>query len=105
MKLDHPPQYAFGIKHSPYIGVLKGDDFVPARTEVMTSPPTLTNGNSESKTVVQTSQQNGNVTSQTRTHSDGHRIRTETFTYTKGPTTRITTTTTTSTQQVAQAVA
>ena len=101
---DHAPQHAFGIKHSPYLGNLKGDAWVSARTEVMSSPPsvTMTNGNasnatSDSKTV-RTVVDKGNVTTTSRTHSDGHKIRTETFTYTKGPTIRTSTTTTTSHQ-------
>jgi len=96
---DQAPQHAFGIKHSPYLGNLKGDAWVPARTEVMVSPPT-TNGNysnSDTKTI-KTVVDKGNVTSTSRTHSDGHKIRTETFTYTKGPTIRTSTTTTTSHQ-------
>merc|ERR1711953_87740 len=96
---DQAPQHAFGIKHSPYLGNLKGDAWVPTRTEVMVSPPT-TNGNysnSDTKTI-KTVVDKGNVTSTSRTHSDGHKIRTETFTYTKGPTIRTSTTTTTSHQ-------
>lgn len=101
MKLDSAPQYAFGIKHSPYIGKLKGEDWVSARTEV--SPTTTTTNGHHSETTQTVVNGGGNVTTTTRTHSDGHRIRTETFTYTKGPTTRITTTTTS--QQVTQAAA
>ena len=101
---EQAPQKSFGIKHSPYIGKLKGEDWVSARTEVMISPPAqLTNGNSSnsdtktSRTVVD----KGNVTTTSRTHSDGHKIRTETFTYTKGPTIRTSTTTTQSYQVAA----
>merc|ERR1719266_1223091 len=104
--IDKTPEHAFGIKHSPYLGKLKGDAWVAARTEVVT-PPTLvtkvTNGDT-SKTVKTVVNGGGSkTTTSTRTHSDGQKIRTETFTYTKGPTTRITTTTTS--QQVTQAAA
>ena len=34
------PSKSFGIKHSPYVGSLKGDDWVSARTETMSSPVT-----------------------------------------------------------------
>ena len=118
--VDDAPKHAFGIKHSPYIGALKGDDWVSARTEVISYPSTsstttipASNGpltsslvtNGHNNTEVKTSVIGGsNVTSNTRTHSDGHRIRTETFTYTKGPTVR-TTTTTTSSGQVIQSSA
>jgi hypothetical protein len=87
--LDHTPAYAFGIKHSPYMGQLKGDAWVSPRTEV-DSPPlkALTNGESSASTESRVvSQTKGNTTTTTRTHSDGTKIRTETYTYTKGPTT------------------
>jgi len=118
--VDDAPKHAFGIKHSPYIGALKGDDWVSARTEVISYPTSTTTTiqpavagpltsslvtNGHNNTEVKTSVIGGsNVTSNTRTHSDGHRIRTETFTYTKGPTVR-TTTTTTSSGQVIQSSA
>ncbi len=35
VKLDHTPQYAFGIKHSPYVGTLKGDAWGGSRTEAV----------------------------------------------------------------------
>lgn len=103
---DDAPKIAFGIKHSPYVGALKGDDWVSARTETTEMPTTtlVTNGHNNSGA--------SNVTSNTRTHSDGTRIRTETFSYSQGPTVRTTTTTKsstqgptirTSTQQVSQA--
>merc|ERR1711988_1477172 len=79
VSLERTPEVAFGIKHSPYICQLKGDEWVSARTEVIT-PPNVTNGHTSTTT---------------RTHGDGARIRTETFSYTKGPTIKTTTTTTT----------
>ena len=97
--MDHTPSFAFGIKHSPYMGQLKGDSWVSARTEVE-SPPLragMTNGQSSSSSDTKVTSQTVNgkttTTTTTRTHSDGTRIRTETFTYTKGPTTttRVTT--------------
>ena len=36
--LHSMPSKSFGIKHSPYVGTLKGDDWVSARTETMSSP-------------------------------------------------------------------
>ena len=39
--LHSMPSKSFGIKHSPYIGTLKGDDWVAARTETMSSPTTI----------------------------------------------------------------
>ncbi len=124
MKLDHTPQYAFGIKHSPYLGTLKGDAWGGNKTEisgiatrkspvnVVAAKPqnavALTNGNvgstsvtshttsstqqlanggtSSSVKTVSTAVTKGHTTTSTRVHSDGHRIRTETFSYTKGPT-------------------
>lgn len=90
--LEEPECKSFGIKHSPYVGALKGDDWVSARTETSVS-----NGQNSGAS---------NVTSSTRTHSDGSRIRTETFSYST-PVVRTTTTTQgptirTSTQQVSQ---
>ncbi len=35
MKLDHTPQFAFGIKHSPYIGTLKGDAWGGTKSEAV----------------------------------------------------------------------
>ena len=100
MNLDHAPQYAFGIRHSPYLGKLKGEEWVSARTEVIT-PPNENGHTSESSQTVKTMVNGGSTTTTTRTHSDGHRIRTETFSYTKGPVTKITTTTTSMAQAVA----
>ena len=106
MKKESTPNYAFGIKHSPYVGRLKGDEWVHARTEVVTPPAktvttktVTTNGHaigsgSSNKAVSQSVTNGGSTTSTTRTHSDGTKIRTETFTYTKGPTIKTTTTTT-----------
>ena len=104
VKLDHTPAHAFGIKHSPYLGHLKGDAWVSPRTEVE-SPPlkSMTNGDSYSSSAAaassdtrissQTTKGASSTTTTTRTHSDGTKIRTETFTYVKGPTTttRVTT--------------
>ena len=109
VSLERTPEVAFGIKHSPYICQLKGDEWVSARTEVITPPnvtkktvTVTTNGShnnkaAESNTNTQVSQNvtNGHTSTTTRTHSDGARIRTETFSYTKGPTIKTTTTTTT----------
>jgi hypothetical protein len=99
------PSKSFGIKHSPYIGTLKGDDWVSARTETMSSPVAtktetrsvsisgvpVVNGSARSAAKISTG--GGKTTTTTRTHSDGTRIRTETFSYSKGPTTttRVTT--------------
>merc|ERR1712029_159628 len=101
-KKESTPNYAFGIKHSPYVGRLKGDEWVHARTEVVTPPAktVTTNGHatgssgSSNKVVSQSVTNGGTTTSTTRTHSDGTKIRTETFTYTKGPTIKTPTTTT-----------
>ena len=99
MKQEHKPEYAFGIKHSPYLGQLKGDEWVHARTEVVT-PPIRTGVATKNASNTSVSQNvtngvtNGHTTTTTRTHSDGTRIRTETFSYTKGPTIKTTTTTT-----------
>jgi len=102
---DENQPKSFGIKHSPYVGALKGDDWVSARTETVTTMPTstlVTNGHNNSNTVVQNTSGGGSkVTSNTRTHSDGQRIRTETFSYTEPVRTVRTSTTTRSTQQVA----
>ena len=98
--LEEPEAKSFGIKHSPYVGQLKGDDWVSARTEL--------------QNLVAKGNENSGVTANTRTHSDGTRVRTETFSYsTQGPTVRTTTTTksssngptirTSTTQQVSQA--
>merc|ERR1712080_585941 len=35
---EEKPQKSFGIKHSPYVGSLKGDAFVRARTETVKMP-------------------------------------------------------------------
>jgi hypothetical protein len=103
--LDEKQPKSFGIKHSPYVGALKGDDWVSARTETAYTMPTstlVTNGHNNSNTVVQNTSGGGSkVTSNTRTHSDGQRIRTETFSYTEPTRTVRTSTTTRSTQQVA----
>lgn len=104
--LDENQSNSFGIKHSPYIGALKGDDWVSARTETVTTMPTSTlvtnNGHNNSNTVVQNTSGGGSkVTSNTRMHSDGQRIRTETFSYTEPVRTVRTSTTTRSSQQVA----
>ena len=125
MVVDDAPKHAFGIKHSPYIGALKGDDWVSARTEVISYPSTsstttipassvsgngplasslVTNGHNNTEVKTSVVAGGSKVTSNTRTHSDGQRIRTETFTYTKGPTIR-TTTTTTSSGQIIQSSA
>ena len=117
MKLDHTPQHAFGIKHSPYLGTLKDTatagkvttevirtQTAPRKivTETVTyhPPKVVANGSTTatSNTVVRG---DAKTTSSTRVHSDGHRIRTETFSYTKGPTTttsRVTTNRTSNTQ-------
>jgi hypothetical protein len=103
--LHSMPSKSFGIKHSPYIGTLKGDDWVSARTETMSSPVTtktetrsvsvsgvpVVNGHATRESKISTG--GGKTTTTTRTHSDGTRIRTETFSYSKGPTTttRVTT--------------
>ena len=99
VSLERQPEVAFGIKHSPYITQMKGDGWVSARTEVITPPhvtkTVTTNGHkADSNTQVSQNVTNGHTTSTTRTHSDGARIRTETFSYTKGPTIKTTTTTT-----------
>ncbi len=120
--MDHSPQFAFGIKHSPYLGSLKGDAIGGSKVEVPgnafvpkpgaskpaspvangtvalpngTGALTLPNGivvttNITSKAAAaaaavaaanssssHTSSSSNNVT--TRIHSDGTRIRTETF--------------------------
>jgi hypothetical protein len=99
--LDENQSNSFGIKHSPYVGALKGDDWVSARTETVTTMPTstlVTNGHNNSNTVVQNTSGGGSkVTSNYRTHSDGQRIRTETFSYTE-PVRTVRTSTTTRTQ-------
>ena len=106
MQDEKIPQ-SFGIKHSPDVGALKGDDWVSARTEVTYTLPSITVNNGNSNSQVTREVTGGNVTSNTRTHSDGQRIRTETFSYTQGPTVRTSTTTRTvgpttyTTQQVA----
>ena len=103
VSLERTPEVAFGIKHSPYICQLKGDEWVSPRTEVITPPnvtkTVTTNGhkaesNAKSNTQVSQNVTNGHTTTTTRTHSDGARIRTETFSYTRGPTIKTTTTTT-----------
>ena len=89
MKKESTPNYAFGIKHSPYVGRLKGDEWVHARTEVVTPPAktvttktVTTNGHatgssgSSNKVVSQSVSNGGTTTSTTRTHSDGTKIRT-----------------------------
>lgn len=128
MKLDNPPEYAFGIKHSPYLGSLKGDAWAGSTTETTGNattrprdvPDTSKITNATTTPAVPTTQvSNGHVqmnghtsnaatlaanaaarfastktvvkgdsqtTTSSRVHSDGHRIRTETFSYTKGPT-------------------
>jgi len=102
--LHSMPSKSFGIKHSPYVGTLKGDDWVSARTETMSSPVTtkteyksvsvsgvpVVNGTTSRESKI--SAGGGKTTTTTRTHSDGTRIRTETFSY-SGPTktTRVTT--------------
>ena len=99
--LEEPEAKSFGIKHSPYVGQLKGDDWVSARTELQ-------------NLVAKGNENNGVTANNTRTHSDGTRVRTETFSYsTQAPTVRTTTTTksssngptirTSTTQQVSQA--
>ena len=99
---DENQPKSFGIKHSPYVGALKGDDWVSARTETVPTSTLVTNGHNNSNTVVQNTSGGGSkVTSNTRTHSDGQRIRTETFSYTEPTRTVRTSTTTRSTQQVA----
>ncbi len=35
VKLDHSPQFAFGIKHSPYLGSLRGDAWGGSKSEAM----------------------------------------------------------------------
>ena len=45
------PSKSFGIKHSPYIGTLKGDDWVSARTETMSSPGPSTTTKTETRSV------------------------------------------------------
>lgn len=121
VKLDHTPQHAFGIKHSPYLGTLKDNATAgKVTTEVIrtqTAPrktvtetvtyhppkPLVANGHSGSNTTTTNTVVRGDAktTTTTRVHSDGHRIRTETFSYTKGPTTttsRVTTNRTSNTQ-------
>ena len=49
--LHSMPSKSFGIKHSPYIGTLKGDDWVSARTETMSSPGPTTTTKTETRTV------------------------------------------------------
>merc|ERR1711963_67208 len=101
--LHSMPSKSFGIKHFPYVGTLKGDDWVSARTETMSSPVTtktetrsvsvsgvpVANGSTSRESKVTAG--GGKTTTTTRTHSDGTRIRTETFSY-SGPTktTRVT---------------
>ena len=73
-KLDPAPSYAFGIKHSPYLGSLKGDEWVSTRTETMSSPGPTTTTKTETRTVsiagvpvVKTNATiNGNTTRETR---------------------------------------
>jgi len=36
--VEEKPHKSFGIKHSPYVGSLKGDAFVRARTETIKMP-------------------------------------------------------------------
>lgn len=97
--------YAFGIKHSPYMGTLKGDAWGGNKTEIggnavvknmakQAVVKDMVNGNAQngsqsSTSTHQTTTVHGGATTTqtTRVHSDGHRIRTETFSYTKGPTT------------------
>ena len=45
------PSYAFGIRHSPYIGNLKGDDWVSAKTETKSYPVATTTTKQEVTTV------------------------------------------------------
>ena len=45
------PSYAFGIRHSPYIGNLKGDDWVSAKTETRSYPVATTTTKQEAATV------------------------------------------------------
>ena len=49
--MNPAPSHAFGIKHSPYIGTLKGDDWVSARTETISSPGASTTTKTETRTV------------------------------------------------------
>lgn len=49
--LPPSPSYAFGIRHSPYIGSLKGDDWVSARTETKSYPVASTTTKQEVTTV------------------------------------------------------
>ena len=103
---EKSPSHAFGIRHSPYIGNLRGDQWVGAKTETDVSARKISYGNagnsggpsSSTTTASKYTAMNGTggtkTTTTTRTHSDGTKIRTETFTYTKAPTTttRVTTT-------------
>ena len=40
--LHSMPSKSFGMKHSPYVGTLKGDDWVASRTDTMSSPVSTT---------------------------------------------------------------
>merc|ERR1711860_58357 len=103
VKLDKAPTYAFGIKHSPYLGTLKGTSDSGVVQEVKTvglradgartsivkealiaAKIAAANNASSSNTV--TNRTEGNTTSSTRVQTDGNRTRTETVTITKGPT-------------------
>lgn len=147
VKLDHTPQYAFGIKHSPYVGSLKGDAWTGnvtqtsgianvrpksatngvvgvadltkinynansnsvnssnmnsdsgSKTTTSTTTKQLANGGTSSTTVVRTSTfakgGSSTTTASSRVHSDGHRIRSETFSFKGGPATTTTTRVTT----------
>ena len=91
---EKSPSHAFGIKHSPYVGSLKGDAWVGTKTELSTPVASRKGSSSASRTVSMT---NGTgpgtkTTVTTRTHSDGTKIRTETFSYTSKPTRTVTTT-------------
>ena len=93
--LEKSPSHAFGIKHSPYVGALKGDAWVGTKTELST--PVATRKGSSSASTSRTISNGGmggstKTTVTTRTHSDGTKIRTETFSYTSKPSRTITTT-------------
>ena len=100
---EKSPSHAFGIKHSPYVGSLKGDAWVGTKTELSTPVATRKGSSSGGTTTTArtVSMTNGGTvpagggtktTRTTRTHSDGTKIRTETFSYTSKPSRTITTT-------------
>merc|ERR1712045_571220 len=92
--VEKSPSHAFGIKHSPYVGALKGDAWVGTTTELAT-PVASRKGSSSATTTSRTMNGGGSgmrTTVTTRTHSDGTKIRTETLSYSSKPTRTVTTT-------------